>query len=122
MSTAESDLDSFCRRSQHYAAKRELSTCLFSADTRPPAVQRLYEAAGATPVPVMRELDRLRRDGKRSSRIFMCTPVLGGPRRKRRLQLAEIETSKVLMLLFASARLIPGTGDINEGDCHPGKD
>ncbi|KAJ9600126.1 hypothetical protein L9F63_009536, partial [Diploptera punctata] len=29
----------------------------------------------------MRQLDRYRRDGRRSSRYFLCTPILGGERR-----------------------------------------
>jgi hypothetical protein len=54
---------------------------LFAVGTRPESVWRLYEAAAKTPVHVMRQLDRYRTDGRRSSRYFLCTPILGGERR-----------------------------------------
>lgn len=69
---------------------------LFNAETRPSSVQILYEAASKTPVHLMRQMDRWRRDGHRSSRFFLCTPVLGAKRRKIKSKLnIDIETRVV---------------------------
>jgi hypothetical protein len=78
---------------------------LFTPETRPAEVVQLYEAAGQTPVLKMRQFDRLRRDGRRSSKIFMCTPVLSSAenRKVRRAILDEIETSKVRLTFFITA-------------------
>nr|XP_023023553.1 uncharacterized protein LOC111511756 [Leptinotarsa decemlineata] len=90
----ESDICSFALIKNHYAAKNDLTTNLFVPSTRPTALQALYEAASKTPVHVMRQLDRWRRDGHRTSRFFLCTPVLGAKRRKIRNKVdIDIETS-----------------------------
>uniref|UniRef100_A0AAR5PSQ1 WASP family protein member n=2 Tax=Dendroctonus ponderosae TaxID=77166 RepID=A0AAR5PSQ1_DENPD len=87
------DICSFAQTKEHYAAKHPLDTNLFGADTRPDSLKALYEAATKTPVHAMRQLDRWRRDGHRSSRFFVCTPVLGAKRRKIRAKVnIEIET------------------------------
>ncbi|CAH1373174.1 unnamed protein product [Tenebrio molitor] len=89
----ESDICTFAVLKQHYAAKCDPDTNLFTAETRPRALQALYEAATKTPVHLMRQLDRWRRDGHRSSRFFLCTPVLGNKRRKIRNKVdIDIET------------------------------
>lgn len=62
----------------------------------------LYNAATKTPVHAMRQLDRWRRDGHRSSKFFVCTPVLGAKRRKiRRKSNIDIETRMVIICLIA---------------------
>nr|CAD7573814.1 unnamed protein product [Timema californicum] len=94
--TTESDICAFSQREVHYQSA-PLEACgarLFGADSRPECVRRLYAAAARTPVPAMRQLDRYRRDGHRSSRYFLCTPVLGGARRKIRTTDIDIETRK----------------------------
>ncbi|KYB29257.1 hypothetical protein TcasGA2_TC032158 [Tribolium castaneum] len=89
----ESDICTFALLKNHYAAKCNPETGLFTASTRPRALQSLYEAATKTPVHLMRQLDRWRRDGHRSSRFFLCTPVLGNKRRKIRNKVdIDIET------------------------------
>ncbi|GJQ84280.1 hypothetical protein Trydic_g5221 [Trypoxylus dichotomus] len=90
---AESDICSFAQLKTHYAANQELTTSLFSAGNRPRPVQALYEAAAKTPIHLMRQMDKWRRDGHRSSRYFLCTPVLGARRRKIRSRVdIDIET------------------------------
>ncbi|XP_046991914.1 mucin-19-like [Schistocerca americana] len=88
----EGDLCDFSARTTHFAARRDAPQALFSAETRPAAVRRLYESAARTPVPLMRQLDRHREDGRRCSRFFLCTPVLGQRRRRHaRLRSADID-------------------------------
>ncbi|CAH1155016.1 unnamed protein product [Phaedon cochleariae] len=80
----ESDICTFAARTRHYTAPQPpTASALFAPDTRPAALATLYAAAAATPVPAMRQLDRWRRDGRRSSGFFLCTPVLGGGRKRR---------------------------------------
>lgn len=81
--TAESNITTFSLRREHFSSGKDVAITknLFAVETRPDSVQRLYEAAAKTPVHVMRQLDRYRRDGRRSSRYFLCTPILGGERR-----------------------------------------
>lgn len=99
--SAESDICTFALQKNHYAAKCNPDTNLFTASTRPQALQSLYEAATKTPVHLMRQLDRWRRDGHRSSRFFLCTPVLGNKRRKIRNKVdIDIETRMVSTSLF----------------------
>ncbi|XP_017768837.1 PREDICTED: Nance-Horan syndrome protein isoform X1 [Nicrophorus vespilloides] len=89
----ESDIASFALLKDHFAAKHDYDTNLFAPSTRPDAVRALYEAAAKTPIHLMRQMDRWRRDGHRSSRFFMCTPVLGAKRRKIRNRVdIDIET------------------------------
>lgn len=94
--SAVSDICTFALLKEHYKAQHDLATNLFNASTRPSAVQALYEAAAKTPIPLMRQMDRWRRDGHRSSRFFVCTPVLGARRRKIRSKVdIDIETRMV---------------------------
>ncbi|CAH1135131.1 unnamed protein product [Ceutorhynchus assimilis] len=88
-----SDICSFAQTKEHYAAKHPMDSNLFGVETRPDALKSLYEAATKTPVHAMRQLDRWRRDGHRSSRFFVCTPVLGAKRRRIRGKVdIDIET------------------------------
>ncbi|XP_031336241.1 uncharacterized protein LOC116165717 [Photinus pyralis] len=88
-----SDICTFSRLKEHYKTNHVASTNLFNTDTRPTAVQQLYEAAAKTPIPLMRQMDRWRRDGHRSSKFFVCTPVLGERRKKIRTRVdIDIET------------------------------
>ncbi|XP_076258786.1 NHS actin remodeling regulator GUK-holder isoform X3 [Rhynchophorus ferrugineus] len=87
------DICSFAQTKEHYAAKHQMDTSLFGPESRPQALKLLYEAASKTPVHAMRQLDRWRRDGHRSSKFFVCTPVLGARRRKIRGKVdIDIET------------------------------
>ncbi|KAF5307346.1 hypothetical protein FQR65_LT07063 [Abscondita terminalis] len=93
VSVPESDICTFSRLKEHYVTNHATSTNLFTADTRPNAVRSLYEAAAKTPISIMRQMDRWRRDGHRSSKFFVCTPVLGARRRKIRNKIdIDIET------------------------------
>jgi len=102
VSTAEGDLNTYWHRKSHYAAVQPSAKGLFTPESRPVELQRLYEAAGQTPLLKMRQFDRLRRDGRRASKIFMCTPVLSTAdnRKARKAELEEIETSKVSTPIF----------------------
>lgn len=94
--SAESDICTFALLKTHYKAKHEFTTSLFGTDSRPQALKALYEAASKTPVHLMRQMDRWRRDGHRSSRFFLCTPVLGAKRRRiRNIVDIDIETRMV---------------------------
>ncbi|KAJ8917169.1 hypothetical protein NQ315_012661 [Exocentrus adspersus] len=89
----ESDICSFALLKDHYASKHEPDTKLFLPETRPAALRALYDAATKTPVHLMRQLDRWRRDGHRTSRFFLCTPVLGAKRKRIRGNIdIDIET------------------------------
>lgn len=93
---AEGDICSFAQQKTHYTSKHEFSTNLFSSSSRSSALKELYEAAAKTPVHLMRQMDRWRRDGHRSSRFFLCTPVLGAKRKKiRNMVDIDIETRMV---------------------------
>ncbi|XP_054258359.1 mucin-2-like [Macrosteles quadrilineatus] len=87
----ESDLSEFSARTDHWGAVQPLARSLFTADTRPSPVRRLYDAAAPTPVTVMRALDRYRRDGARCSKYFSVTPVLGQHRKKRPADCLDID-------------------------------
>lgn len=68
--------------------------------SRPEALKQLYEQAAKTPIGAMRQLDRWRRDGCRSSKFFVCTPVLEQKRRKIRNKIdIDIETRMVSFVL-----------------------
>jgi hypothetical protein len=90
---------------QLFKFEQPCSKDLFTPASRPIEVQQLYEAAGQTPVCKMRQMDRLRKDGRRASKIFMCTPVLGEARKRKSIknpELEEIETSKVRCAFLCS--------------------
>ncbi|XP_075216055.1 NHS actin remodeling regulator GUK-holder isoform X2 [Lycorma delicatula] len=86
-----SDLTIFSGLKNHFKSQLCQEKGLFTEATRSNALRRLYEEAAPTPVPVVRQLDRYRRDGLRCSRFFSVTPILGGKRRRAN-QTSEIET------------------------------
>lgn len=96
--TAESDIATFALLKDHYTAQHPFDTNLFAPETRPVALKALYDAATKNPVHLMRQLDRWRRDGHRSSRFFLCTPVLGRRKNIRSKIDIEIETRMVSIL------------------------
>lgn len=98
--SAESDICTFALLKTHYASKHDFSTSLFSSDSRPRALRELYDAASKTPVHLMRQMDRWRRDGHRSSRFFLCTPVLGA-RRKRIKNAVDIDIETRMVSQFS---------------------
>ncbi|KAK2585350.1 hypothetical protein KPH14_010030 [Odynerus spinipes] len=85
MDVAESDICTFAARTEHFHVTNKPSTALFTSNTRPKALEELYEAAGVVAV---KSLDSLRRDGS-SMDMFLCTPVLG---KRRRDQSLDIES------------------------------
>lgn len=94
---AQSDLITFVSIKNHFKQNQELSTQLFTPETRTDTLRELYDAAAKTPVYIMDEIDSLMgyRE-RRSSDAFLCTPVLGQLRyrMKRKVDL-EIEAGKV---------------------------
>ncbi|XP_034244211.1 uncharacterized protein LOC117646937 [Thrips palmi] len=99
----EGDLTAFSAlpRDAHFhpAHLREPAKALFLADSRPAAVQRLYAAAARPTLDddALAQLDRLRKDGARSSTLFLCTPTLGRTRTQRlrkKVVDIDIETRK----------------------------
>ncbi|KAJ8973516.1 hypothetical protein NQ317_000444 [Molorchus minor] len=104
MGLPESDICTFALTKNHYASKHEFDTNLFSSENRPATLQALYDAATKTPVHLMRQLDRWRHDGHRTSRFFVCTPVLGAKRRKIRSRVdIDIETRMVRVTAVVTA-------------------
>lgn len=97
--TAESDICTFSLRTIHFKSSHPITNGLFTSSTRPKALQKIYENAVPTPVHTIRQLDRFRRDGNRSSKFFICTPVLGGGKKKYKKIDLEIETRKVSWLI-----------------------
>lgn len=95
MISAESDICTFSLRAIHFKSSHVFATGLFTAGTRPHYLQKLYDSAAPTPVHTIRQLDRFRRDGTRSSKFFVCTPVLTGKKRRYKKIDLEIETRKV---------------------------
>ncbi|XP_037083586.1 Nance-Horan syndrome protein-like, partial [Pollicipes pollicipes] len=71
----ESDLTVFSERTHHHTTEYGQCRSLFSADSRPAVIRRLYEQAVLNPVVVLRQLDLFRSDGMRSSKFFTCTPT-----------------------------------------------
>lgn len=92
-----SDLTQTARLLRHqkpYQTKYQKSTQLFLPSTRPPCIDRLYNAACPTPVAVICTIDKYRTDGLSSSELFMVTPILGGERKKKQKRYLDIETRK----------------------------
>lgn len=98
--SAESDINTFALLRDHYVQKHEISTGLFTTSSRTRSVRALYQAAAKTPVHAMRQMDRWRRDGHRTSRYFLCTPVLGSKRRKIREKNDNIDIETRLVSVF----------------------
>lgn len=100
--SAESDLATFVQIKNHYQTNRLIDTSLFTPSTRSENLKQLYDAAAKTPVNAMEEMDRiLGENDRRSSEIFLCTPVLGQTRRRMKLTIdVEIETRMVGIFFF----------------------
>lgn len=81
----------------HFQTNRTVATSLFTPETRSDNLRQLYDAAAKTPVNAMVEMDRIMGQAeRRSSDIFLCTPVLGMTRRRMRTNIdVEIETRMV---------------------------
>ncbi|XP_063608563.1 uncharacterized protein LOC134782819 [Penaeus indicus] len=95
---AEGDLRSFSERREHFRSRDPASGQeLFTQESRPPELVQLYRDATETPIHIMREIDQLRDDGIRSSRFFMCEPVLGDSLKKEKLRKLnlDIETRRL---------------------------
>ncbi|XP_052122288.1 actin-binding protein WASF1-like [Frankliniella occidentalis] len=112
----EGDLCAFAAlpRDAHFSqeSRRPVTLGLFSAATRPAALQQLYEAASrpALDARALQQLDRMRRDGKTTSNLFLCRPyskpavgegrgraprARGRQARRDREETLEIETMKL---------------------------
>lgn len=117
----ESDLTIFSSRKEHFEGKQCVDKALFTADSRPVALRRLYEAAAPTPLPVVRQLDRYRRDGLRSSRFFAVTPVLAGKRRARPTRANDIDIETRTPAVVSRLRMwtsLEALGDVTvDPDC-----
>lgn len=94
---AESDLATFVQIKNHFQTNRLIDTSLFTPSSRSDNLRELYDAAAKTPVGAMAEMDRiLGENERRSSDIFLCTPVLGMTRRRMKSNIdVEIETRMV---------------------------
>ncbi|CAG0880729.1 unnamed protein product, partial [Darwinula stevensoni] len=95
---AESELATFSRLRSHWRSSARLESSLFTEESRSRAIQSQYAEAALTPVPVLRELDRVRTDGVRGSRRFTCTPVIGDRKVKIHLDIETRRPSSVLAL------------------------
>ncbi|KAF0293636.1 Nance-Horan syndrome protein [Amphibalanus amphitrite] len=101
----ESDLTAFSERTEHHHTNYGEDRLLFTADSRPGAIERLYQEAVQNPVVVLRQLDLFRSDGMRCSKCFTCTPTT----QRERLPL-DIETrrpSATVQLVSASPPHLP---------------
>ncbi|ROT73096.1 hypothetical protein C7M84_008484 [Penaeus vannamei] len=89
---AEGDLRSFSERREHFRSRDPASGQeLFTQESRPPELVQLYRDATETPIHIMREIDQLRDDGIRSSRFFLCEPVLGDSLKKEKLRKLNLD-------------------------------
>lgn len=99
-------MDGYVAIKKHFKSDRCIQTSLFTPETRSENIQQLYDAAAKTPVTAIEEMDRLAGEKeRRSSDIFLCTPVLGQVRKKIKANVnIEIETRIVsphsLMLIL----------------------
>lgn len=99
---AEGDLATFVQIKNHFQTNRPIQTSLFTPSTRSENLQQLYDAAAKTPVNAMEDLDRiLGQQDRRSSDIFLCTPVLGQSRKRIKTNCnLDIETGRVCVPIF----------------------
>ncbi|KAK3914330.1 Nance-Horan syndrome protein [Frankliniella fusca] len=92
MGSSEGDLSAFAAlpRDRHFSQEAARGPAagaalrLFSAETRPAVLQRLYESAArpALDARQLQQLDRMRRDGLTTSNLFLCRPY-SKPERER---------------------------------------
>uniref|UniRef100_T1J3H4 Uncharacterized protein n=1 Tax=Strigamia maritima TaxID=126957 RepID=T1J3H4_STRMM len=69
------DLTKFSLVKEHYVASQPAENKLFLRENRPLSVQLWYDAASVSPVHIMRQIDKFREDGCRTSKYFICVPV-----------------------------------------------
>ncbi|CAB3239397.1 unnamed protein product [Arctia plantaginis] len=77
---AEGSLSDFASRKIQYTANQPLKKGLFTPDTRPSSLRKLYEKATTDRLSTS-ILDQLRKDSQHSP-YLLCTPVLGTKRRR----------------------------------------
>ncbi|XP_067144839.1 actin remodeling regulator NHS-like isoform X1 [Centruroides vittatus] len=94
------DIDWYCQVKDHYITTYVQETDLIVSSDRPVYVKHLYEKAAATPLPLIRAIDKFRTDGVRGSKIFARTPVLEETSKKNKN--LDIETRRPAS--FALAR------------------
>ena len=58
--SAESDLTTFSERTEHHSTEYGQDRLLFTPDSRPSFIERLYQEAVQNPVVVLRQLDLFR--------------------------------------------------------------
>ncbi|CAG4916311.1 unnamed protein product [Colias eurytheme] len=88
--SAEGSLSDFALRKVHYTASNPLKKELFTPDTRPASLRKLYEKATTDRLSAS-ILDQLRKDSQYSP-FLLCTPVLSTKRRRVYHKVDEIET------------------------------
>lgn len=87
----EGSLSDFASRKVHYTANKPLKKGLFTPDTRPSSLRKLYEKATTDRLSTS-ILDQLRKDSQHSP-YLLCTPVLSTKRRRIYQKIdVEIET------------------------------
>ncbi|XP_038223243.1 uncharacterized threonine-rich GPI-anchored glycoprotein PJ4664.02 isoform X2 [Zerene cesonia] len=86
----EGSLSDFAVRKVHYTANNPLKKDLFTPDTRPTSLRKLYEKATTDRLSAS-ILDQLRKDSQYSP-FLLCTPVLSTKRRRVYPKVDEIET------------------------------
>lgn len=91
----------FVQIKNHFKTNRPIETSLFTPSTRSENLQQLYDAAAKTPVNAMEDMDRiLGNHDRRSSDIFLCTPVLGQSRKRMKTNCnLDIETGRVSSII-----------------------
>lgn len=92
----------FVQIKNHFKTNRPIETSLFTPSTRSENLQQLYDAAAKTPVNAMEDMDRiLGNSDRRSSDIFLCTPVLGQSRKRMKTNCnMDIETGRVSFFIL----------------------
>ncbi|XP_047510004.1 uncharacterized protein LOC125052945 isoform X1 [Pieris napi] len=86
----EGSLSDFALRKVHYTAQNPLKKELFTVDSRPTHLRKLYEKATTDRISAS-ILDQLRKDSQHSP-FLLCTPVLSTKRRRDNHRVDDIET------------------------------
>ncbi|XP_078505472.1 NHS-like protein 1 isoform X3 [Lissotriton helveticus] len=80
--TAVSNLDEESKWTVHYTAPWHHQENVFLPSSRPPCVEELHQEAKVNLKSVLRECDKLRRDGYRSSQYYSQGPTFSGSTRR----------------------------------------
>ncbi|GAB6032515.1 hypothetical protein CHUAL_011410 [Chamberlinius hualienensis] len=67
-------LDDFSRLRTHFVSSNSVDKFLFTPETRPGFVRNVYDTAVPSPVRLVKSIDAYRKDGQRSSSLFLCMP------------------------------------------------